>query len=238
MRRGRETRERERGRRSIAFQNDRERNSAPAAPRPLGRCAREVPVFVQARSLPRRARRGGVWGRYRVSKRLSNSAFPRAEGRVRYLSPKAGELGVAPRRGALGLASPFTTRKKRDFHFPRPMGLARVVPKEAFDWRCPIGRGSPFKVVVKPLFLCFAPLADFARGRGRRGRFTPPKTERGNSESNTFALNLPRSVFRLRRASPPYPLRGTTQRTTNRRTGVQFRLARPPPIGSGYSRAK
>ena len=31
----------------------------------------------------------------------------------------------------------------------------------------------------------------------------PPKTERGGSVPNEFAPNLPRSVFRLRRASPP-----------------------------------
>ena len=61
--------------RAFAFPNDREKDTSPAAPRLLGLRAMKVPVFVPTRSLPQKARRGGVWGRYRVNKRLNNSAI-------------------------------------------------------------------------------------------------------------------------------------------------------------------
>ena len=94
-----------------------------------------------------------------------------------------------PSGAAFICASRFPNGGSWDFH-PAPDGAcARVVPKETFDWRCPIGRGSPFKVLVKPRFSgrCFASLAlfrlrlnraqiaDSPRGRGRRGRRSRPK---------------------------------------------------------------
>ena len=77
---------------------------------------------------------------------------------------------------------------------------------------------SPFKVVSSSVDVCFALSTDTPRDGGDAGGLCStlaaayggalravhiPKTERGNSESNEFAPRLPRSVFRLRRASPP-----------------------------------
>ena len=87
----------ERGR-FIALQNDRERKAAPAAPRPLGRSASEVPVFVLTRSLPQRARRGGVWGRRSRSKTPLQFRYPRARWGLRELSPKRPLIARLPHR--------------------------------------------------------------------------------------------------------------------------------------------
>ena len=51
--------------------------------------------------------------------------------------------------------------------------------------------------------VCFALPTDSPRMTGATRSAKPPKTERGGSVPNEFAPNLPRSVFRLRRASPP-----------------------------------
>ena len=128
--------------------------------------------------------------------------FPRAEGRVREESPKSAELCVAPRRGGVGSCVRVPPTGEIGIPIPAP---DLVVPyfSQKVALPCAIGRGSRSAVCSSAVDVCFAFLTDFPRGRGRRGRLTPPKTERGVSVLNEFAPNLPRSVFRLRRASPP-----------------------------------
>ena len=62
---------------------------------------------------------------------------------------------------------------------------------------------SPFKVCSSAVDVCFAFLTDFPRGRGRRGRRSRPKPSAALFRLSKLAEKLPRSVFRLRRASPP-----------------------------------
>ena len=215
MRSGRETREKARAGAAVYRVSKRQRKELrPRRAAPVGalceRSPRIRPSKVVAPTGAARRRLGSLSRfktplQFRLPPRRGASAiFVPQSGRIGRCTPASAPFGSPsargyPRRGALGLASPFTTRKKRDFHFPRPMGLARVVPKETFDWRCPIGRGSPFKVVVKPLFLCFAPLADFARGRGatravytaqNRARHFPAK----QACRKTAALGFPPSA--------------------------------------------
>ena len=143
--------------------------------------------------------------------------FPPRRGALRAKSPKAGELCVAPRRGGVGSCLAFPKRAKLGLPTPRPMGLARVVPQETFD--CPFapsGAGRLLRLLRQPLMYA-SRFKRTLREQGTTRAARPPKTERGNSKSNKFTLNLPRSVFRLRRALRPYPLRGTRPRTANRR---------------------
>ena len=74
----------------FALSNDRARNSAPAAPRPMGHRARSIPVFVPTWSLPHRARRGGVWGCVIAFPNASPIPLSRAEGHVREKSQLGG----------------------------------------------------------------------------------------------------------------------------------------------------
>ena len=61
----------------------------------------------------------------------------------------------------------------------------------------------------------------------------PPKTERGGSVPNEFAPNLPRSVFLLRRASPPCPMKSGRFRAQHTATPA----GAAPRAAFGYSRA-
>jgi len=140
----------ERGR-FLAFQNDREKDLSPAPARVGAFCERSPLVRPNSVVAPTRA--GAAFGggiRVENASTIPLSPAPRGEcerfpkRRLNYALP----LGA----GALGLALAFLKRAKLGLPTPRPMGLARVVPKETFDWRCPIGRGSPFKVLVKPRF--------------------------------------------------------------------------------------
>ena len=66
----------------------------------------------------------------------------------------------------------------------------------------------------------------------------PPKTERGNSVPNEFAQNLPRSLSRLWRASPPILRSLDTaahDQPANRRV---FRLAQPSPSARLFPRQR
>ena len=103
----------------------------------------------------------------------------------------------------MGRASAFLQRARLGLPPPprraRCIECASVVP-------CLSSRSagrSPFKVCSSAVDVCFAFLTDFPRGRGRRGRLTSPKTERGAFRLSKLAEKLSRSVFCLRRASPP-----------------------------------
>ena len=138
--------------------------------------------------------------------------------------------GLAPRRRAtLRDLSPYSSQQSRwrggaafwvgvrvlqrlYNHHPRAEGLVREkVPIKRLNCRCPLARRR-WRWAVRLR-------NGFSVGTGATRSAKPPKTERGGSVPNEFAPNLPRSVFRLRRASPPYPLRGTTPRTINRVSG-------------------
>ena len=67
----------------------------------------------------------------------------------------------------------------------------------------PSGAGRGLKVRSSAVDVRFALSTDSPRMTGATRAAKPPKTERGGSVPNEFAPNLPRSVFRLRRASPP-----------------------------------
>ena len=71
---------------------------------------------------------------------------------------------------------------------------------------CHRARVAVLRCVRLAVDVCFALLNGLPARRGRRGRLVPPKTERGNSESNEFALKLPRSVYRLAAGVAPDPL--------------------------------
>ena len=208
----------------LAKNNDREKRPQPRAPRPKGRFARRVPLksnesrcsplwralraIARQSGYPRFARLAFGRGARRLGCRLAFQTpcqfrFPRAEGRVREESPKSAELCVAPRRGALGRASAFLQRLP--LGLPTPPSRARCI-ECASTVPCLSSRSagrSPFKVCSSAVDVCFAFLTDFPRGRGRRGRLTSPKTERGAFRLSKLAEKLSRSVFCLRRASPP-----------------------------------
>ena len=139
------------------------------------------------------------------------------------------ELCVAPRRGGVGVGRSVFPTSSLGRPTPAPdWFVPRSSPK--LPLLCPIGRGSRSKVVARPRPSASRYLRTFRERRGRRGRLVPPKTERGGSVPNEFVPNLPRSVFRLRRASPPYPLKsGQPRAQLTVRAGVASRLA--------YSRA-
>ena len=110
---------------------------------------------------------------------------------------------VAPRRGGVGSCVRVPPTGEIGTSTPAPAEL--VCPSLAFDcaFSSPRRGRSPFKVCPSAVDVCFAFPTDFPRDRGRRGRLTPPKTERGAFRLSKLAEKLPRSVFRLRRASPP-----------------------------------
>ena len=196
-------REKAREGRSIAFPNDREKDLSPAPARVGAFCERSPLVRPNSVVAPPLVCPSG---------RLRRGDIPR--GRAR-------RLGSA---FAFQNASPIPLS-------PAPRGFAKVSPKNGRIVRCPSARGSPLKVVASAANLCFASLAGFPRCRGQRGRRGStlaaafggalravhiPKTERGGFRSSGLAEKLPRSVFRLRRALPPYPMRGTMPRTIYR----------------------
>ena len=124
----------------------------------------------------------------------------------------AGALGLG--RGFASLAL-FPLRSNRAFlqrarmGLPTPPRRARcnectsLVSKVAL---CALRGGSRSVVCSSAVNVCFAFLTDFARGRGRRGRRGRPKPSAALFRLSKLAVKVPRSVFRLRRASPPYPL--------------------------------
>ena len=104
------------------------KESAPAAPRPMGHRAMKVPVFVPTWSLPHRARRGGVLGSR--SRFPNGSTFlspaPKSEGDAR---PNLGaELPLLLGAAALALGVPFPQRVPLGFPPPRPIRLCLARP--------------------------------------------------------------------------------------------------------------
>ena len=96
---------------AFALSNDRAKNPPPAPPRPKGICARSVPLFVPARSLPLRARRRGVWGCVRVSPTPLSFLYPRPRASAREVptrwlncrcTPASAPFGSPSARGYLG----------------------------------------------------------------------------------------------------------------------------------------
>ena len=140
---------------------------------------------------------------------------------------------------ALVRAFAFPQRARLGLPPPRPMGLARELsPMRPLIGVAPSGAGRGLWCVRLAADVCFASCADNSARTGATRAARPPKTERGNSESNKFAPNLPRSVFRLAAGVAPYPMRrGQHRARSTGDTGAQFRLARPT-LRFGYSRAK
>mgnify|MGYP003303433923 CR=1 FL=1 len=146
--------------------------------------------------------------------------FPPRRGALRAKSPKAGELCVAPRvaapsgspdgegdtlgAGALGSCLAFPKRAR--LGLPTPPRRARcdecasLVPKVALR---ALRGGSPFKVVAQPLFLCFAPLADFPRtgrnagGEAAQNRARQFRVKQVYSESAALGFPPPAGVAPL-----------------------------------------
>ena len=130
--------------------------------------------------------------------------FPPRRGALRAKSPKAGELCVAPRRGGVGLGFAFLQRAR--LGLPTPPRRARcdecapLVPKVALR---ALRGGSPFKVVAQPLFLCFAPLADFPRtgrnagGEAAQNRARQFRVKQVYSESAALGFPPPAGVAPL-----------------------------------------
>ena len=145
----------------------------------------------------------GVWGVGSPFKRLANSASPAPRGECESSPQSRLNCALPLGAGALGRASAFLQRARLGLPPPprraRCIECASIVP-------CLSSRSagrSPFKVCSSAVDVCFAFLTDFPRGRGRRGRLTSPKTERGAFRLSKLAEKLSRSVFCLRRASPP-----------------------------------
>ena len=103
--------------------------------------------------------------------------------------------------GALARAFAFLQRLPLGLPPPRPIRLCLTRPKVALARA--IGRGSPFKVCSSAANVCFASCADNSARSGATRAAKPPKTERGVSRLSKLTEKPPRSVFRLRRASPP-----------------------------------
>ena len=104
---------------------------------------------------------------------------------------------------ALCRASPFPNERDWDSP-PRPAErVAMSVLPLCLDLPLRSAGRSPFKVVVVCRRCVLRASQRTLRETGATRAARPPKTERGNSEANEFAPRLPRSVFRLRRASPP-----------------------------------
>ena len=130
--------------------------------------------------------------------------FPPRRGALRAKSPKAGELCVAPRRGGVGSCLAFPKRAR--LGLPTPPRRARcdecasLVPKVALR---ALRGGSPFKVVAQPLFLCFAPLADFPRtgrnagGEAAQNRARQFRVKQVYSESAALGFPPPAGVAPL-----------------------------------------
>ena len=148
--------------------------SISAAPRPLGRCARILPAFVQKRSLPQRARRGGVWGSCSRFKRLANSASPAPRGYAR----------ESPKYGRIMRCTPASAQASSDRLRRRPS----VGPylRVAFGEGIPSARG-------RCAWRC-APKRQVCRYTGRVTAAKPPKEKRGGFSANKFARN-PAALF-------------------------------------------
>ena len=95
-----------------------------------------------------------------------------------------------------------------------PQRRLRGLPTPAPDWFVPCfsqklpllvpsGAGRGLKVCSSCRRCVLRASNGFPARSGATRSAKPPKTERGGSVPNEFAPNLPRSVFRLRRASPP-----------------------------------
>ena len=84
---------------------------------------------------------------------------------------------------------------------PRRVGC----PSFAFDcaFSSPRRGRSLFKVCSSAVDVCFALLNGHSAKRGRHGRRSRPKPSAALFRLSKLAEKLPRSVFRLRRASPP-----------------------------------
>ena len=182
----------------------------------------KVPVFVPTRSLPQKARRGGVWGCVIALQTPLQFRYPRRGACARKSPNLVAELCVAPRRGggaafsrALLLPTMALPRSlwRRWFVLcvsqrlplcvppPRPIGSSLLVLK--LPLLVPSGAGRGLKVCSSCRRCVLRASNGFPARSGATRAAKPPKTERGGSVPNEFAPNLPRSVFRLRRASPP-----------------------------------
>ena len=162
----------------------------------------KVPVFVPTRSLPQKARRGGVWGCVIALQTPLQFRYPRRGACARKSPNLVAELCVAPRRGGVGVGRCVSPTAASGTPTPAP-DLVVPCSSPKLPSLVPSGAGRLLRSFRLAVDVCFALLNGLPARRGRRGRLVPPKTERGNSESNEFALKLPRSVFRLWRASPP-----------------------------------
>ena len=81
--------------------------------------------------------------------------------------------------------------------------LVRPCSSPKLPLRVPSGAGRGLKVCSSCRRCVLRAFHGFPARSGAARSAKPPKTERGGSVPNEFAPNLPRSVFRLRRASPP-----------------------------------
>lgn len=130
-------------------------------------------------------------------------------------------VGAAARR--LGRLSRFPTALQPPP--PRRGACAIIVPIKRLNCRCPSARRR-WRWAVRLR-------NGFSVGTGATRAAMPPKTERGGSVPNEFAPNLPRSVFRLRRASPPCPMKSGRFRAQHTATPA----GAAPRAAFGYSRA-
>ena len=105
----------------------------------------KVPVFVPTWSLPQKARRGGVWGRRSRFNNGSTFLYPRRGACARKVPTWGLKCRCPSARRRWRWALRFPNGGFGDSHPRARFGCALLVPKVALA--CPIGRGSPFKVV-------------------------------------------------------------------------------------------
>ena len=116
---------------------------------------------------------------------------------------------------------------------PRAKGhRAREVPIQP-NLCVGLWRGSPSWSLTIVCFCASASLKRLFRETGATRATRSPKSERGTFGANKFARKVPRSLSRLRRASPPYPMRDGQHRaqSTDKPAWSASRAA------FGYSRA-
>ena len=191
---------------------------SPAPPR---HCARIVPVFVPTKPL---ARRRGVLGLLSRPNNGSTTTAPTPRGlcekspnlaaelpllghwRAPSGRPRCGRLPSlslgSPRRGGVGVVRSVPPTAASGTSTPAPDCSCLARPQSC-PCVCHRARVAVLMCVRLAVNVCFALPTDSPRMTGATRSAKPPKSERGAFQLSKLAEKLPRSVFRLRRASPP-----------------------------------
>ena len=187
--------------RAIAFPNDREKDLSPAPRARRGVSREESPISQMKVVAPSGAGRGVLGLRSRFTTALQ-FRFPAPKSECDARPNLGAELPLLLGAAALALGVPFPQRVPLGFPPPRPIDLCLIRP-QSYLCLALSGAGRGLRCVRLAVDVCFAFLTDFPRGRGRRGRRSRPKPSAALFRLSKLAEKLPRSVFRLRRASPP-----------------------------------